>query len=129
VTDVITVGGLSARLERTLDDSFCVRLSGRSASRDAQVALQPLFDWAIQAATAVSCGELVISFEKVEYLNSASIAAIVQFIRTAQIRGLSLKLRYDGHQRWQATTFDAMRLAVRPLESQSAHPIRFEAGR
>ena len=128
MTDVITVGGLTARLDRPVDGSFSVRLSGRSASRDAQVALQPMFDWAIQAATTIST-ELVMSFEKVEYLNSSSIAAIVQFIRTAQLRGLSLRLVYDGRQKWQVTTFEAMRLAVRPLESSLAPPIRFETGR
>jgi ABC-type transporter Mla MlaB component len=125
-TEKLTLGGLTAFLDRRDPRALRISLAGRSASREAQAALRPLFDWALGAAKE-GYQALHIHFGRVEYFNSSTIAALVQFIRAAQAAGLALVIQYDGSQKWQATTFEAMRLALRPLESPSAPPVRFEA--
>jgi hypothetical protein len=126
----IELGDLSAALDLGVDDVLRVRFSGRSASREAGKTLAPLFDRILAEASAQSRA-LALPFERLEYFNSSTIAAVVQFIRATQERAVTLTIVYDGKQRWQAMSFDALRRALRPFESGAAPTVRFsdsEAG-
>lgn len=109
-------GDLAAQLDRTSPPAVHVRLSGRSASREAGKVLAPLFDRLLAEAKAGS-RSLVLHFEALEYFNSSTIAALVQFIHAVHEEGVPLTVVYDGRQRWQAMSFDALRRALRPFES------------
>jgi len=120
--DTIVLGELSATFDHSDVPAVRVRFSGRSSSRDAGKVLSPVFDRALAAAAAEGRG-LEIHFSGLEYFNSSTIAALVQFIRAAQERGVALTVFYDGRQKWQAMSFDALRRAMRPVHG--ATPVVF----
>ena len=120
----IQLGDLSAALDRGAADVLRVRFAGRSASREAGKTLAPLFD-RILAEAGAEARALALHFERLEYFNSSTIAAVVQFIRAAQERGVALTIVYDGKQRWQAMSFDALRRALRPFETGAGSTVHF----
>ena len=122
--DTIQLGDLTAALDRQDAGTLRVRLSGRSSSREAGKSLAPLFDRVLSDAKGES-RVLALHFERLEYFNSSTIAALVQFIRAAHEMGVGLTVVYDGKQRWQAMSFDALRRALRPFESGAAPSVRF----
>lgn len=122
--ETIQLEDLTAKIDRSHAGSLRVLLSGRSASREAGKTLSPLFDRVLAEAKSGSLG-LALHFERLEYFNSSTIAALVQFIRAVHERGVALTVVYDGKQRWQAMSFDALRRALRPFESGSGPSVRF----
>jgi hypothetical protein len=122
--DTIQLGDLAAVLDRGNAGTLKVRLSGRSSSREAGKTLAPLFDRILAEAKEES-RVLALHFERLEYFNSSTIAALVQFIRAVQERGIGLTVVYDGKQRWQAMSFDALRRALRPFETASGPAVQF----
>ncbi len=123
--DTTQLGDLTAALDRRDDGTLRVRLSGRSSSREAGKTLAPLFERVLADAKAESRG-LALHFERLEYFNSSTIAALVQFIRTAHDGGVALTVVYDGSQRWQSMSFDALRRALRPFETGTGPAVRFQ---
>jgi hypothetical protein len=122
--DTIQLGDLTAVLDRSGAGVLAIRLTGRSASREAGKTLAPLFDRVLAEATSGALA-LALHFERLEYFNSSTIAALVQFIRTAHERGVALTVVYDPRQRWQAMSFDALKRALRPFESTAGPAVRF----
>lgn len=123
--DGIRLGDLTAELDRQDAGTLRVRLTGRSASREAGKTLAPLFDQVLEEARREAL-LLALHFERLEYFNSSTIAALVQFIRTAHEAGVGLTVVYDAKQRWQAMSFDALRRALRPFETASGPTVRFQ---
>jgi len=119
------LGDLKAQVDRSDAGTLRIHLSGRSASREAGKTLAPLFDRVLADATAASL-TLALHFERLEYFNSSTIAALVQFIRTVHERGVRLTVVYDGKQRWQAMSFDALRRALRPFETGTGPSVEFK---
>jgi hypothetical protein len=125
--DPIVIGELTARLDRSATGVLEVGFSGRSASRDASAVLAPLFA-EIVAAARDERRSVVLRFDALEYFNSSTIAALVQFIRRAQDAGVGLEIVYDGRQRWQAMSFDALRRALSPLQDGQGPAVTFRDG-
>ncbi len=123
--DRMQLGDLTAELDRRDAGVLRVRLSGRSSSREAGKTLAPLFDGVLADAKA-EWRVLALHFEQLEYFNSSTIAALVQFIRAAHETGVGLTVVYDGKQRWQAMSFDALRRALRPFESGAGPAVQFQ---
>ncbi len=123
--DTIQLGDLGAALDRQDARTLRVRLTGRSSSREAGKTLAPLFDRVLAEAKREQRA-LALHFEKLEYFNSSTIAALVQFIRAAHDMGIGLTVVYDGAQRWQAMSFDALRRALRPFESGTGPAVQFQ---
>jgi hypothetical protein len=115
---------LAAEIDRDAGGALRVRFSGRSTSREAGKTLAPLFDRLIADAKSESC-ILALHFERLEYFNSSTSAALAQFIRAANQAGVPLDLAYDSEQRWQAVSFEALRHALRPFESGPGNRVRF----
>jgi len=101
-----------------------VRFAGKSASREAGRVLAPVFDELLATAGGEGLA-LALHFEKLEYFNSSTIAALVQFIRAAQRAGVAVTVVYDAKLKWQALSFDALKRAMRPFETGQAPSVRF----
>jgi hypothetical protein len=121
------LGELSVKADRAGTDRIEVLLGGKSSSRDAGRDLQSVFEQLLATARAER-RTLHLHFEKLEYFNSSTIAALVQFIRTAQASDVSVVVRYDGSLKWQAMSFDALRRALRPFESSAGPTLEFLGG-
>ncbi len=121
--DHFTLGDLTADLSADAR-AVQIRMNGKSASRDAGKVLSPLFDEAL-ARAKTGPRALALHFEALEYFNSSTIAALVQFIRAAQDEGVSFEVVYDARQKWQAMSFDALRRALKPFETSGGAPVRF----
>jgi len=119
-----TIDDLRTSTDRDVAGVLRVRFTGKSASREAGRALAPFFDRVLAAATAEQRA-LQLHFEKLEYFNSSTIAALVQFIRAAQRAGVAITVVYDAQQKWQAMSFDALKRAMRPFETGQAPAVRF----
>jgi hypothetical protein len=117
--DDIVLGELNATFDHADARAVRLRLTGKSSSRDAGKVLAPIFDQALQSASAEGRA-LELHFERLEYFNSSTIAALVQFIRAAQAKGIGLTVVYDGTQKWQAMSFDALKRAMRPFQGGTA---------
>lgn len=90
-------------------DHACVRLTwrGRSRARDPGSTVLPYFRAACQVAK--SAGAVVeMRFDALEYMNSSTIAAIVEAIQLAKADGVPLVLVYDPKVRWQRSSFDVL---------------------
>ena len=122
--ETFALGDLSAQLDRSTAGVLRIRMTGKSASREAGKVLAPLFDAALGHAQTES-RSLELRFEKLEYFNSSTIAALVQFIRTTQAHEVGIRVVYDGRQKWQAMSFDALRRALKPFESGSGPMVLF----
>jgi hypothetical protein len=123
----VVIGELTVRAEREEPRLLSALLTGKSASRDAGRELQPVFERLL--ATSKEEGRtLVLHFERLDYFNSSTIAALVQFIRTAQQAGVSLVVRYDAALKWQAMSFEALRRALKPFEAPEGPTLRFDGG-
>jgi hypothetical protein len=120
----VGLGELKVVAERLEADRIEIQLTGKSSSRDAGRELLPVFEKLMTAAREEK-RTLVLHFEKLEYFNSSTIAALVQFIRTAQQRGVSIIVRYDAALKWQAMSFDALRRALKPFEAQGRAGLQF----
>ncbi len=123
--ETIQLGDLTAVLDKENAGALRVRLSGRSSSREAGKTLGPLFDRVLSESKREG-RVLALHFEKLEYFNSSTIAALVQFIRAAHEMGVALSVVYDGTQRWQSMSFDALRRALRPFEGGSGPAVDFQ---
>jgi hypothetical protein len=122
--ETLQFGDLVAELDPSTDGVLRIHLSGRSSSREAGKTLAPLFDRALGDAKEQS-RTLALHFERLEYFNSSTIAALVQFIRAVHEAAVPLTIAYDGKQRWQAMSFDALRRALRPFEAGGSPAVRF----
>ncbi len=78
----VVLGDLVAQLDRSAPSVLRVRLSGRSANREAQKILEPLFERILDEAKTESRA-LALHFESLEYFNSSTMAALVRSIRLA----------------------------------------------
>lgn len=101
--------------------------TGRSNEPDPQEVLLPIFDAAL-AQAAMDEAPIEMHFEKLEQFNSSTITALISFVRTAHTEGVPLVLVFDPGLRWQALSFEALKvferpdglLKLRPLEPELA---------
>jgi hypothetical protein len=85
---------------------------GKSNDRHPGKVLGPFF-----AALLHSAGQrrapLELHFGAVEYVNSATLTAVVQFIQQCAGATIKLVIVYDGERKWQRMTFDALQILVK----------------
>lgn len=86
--------------------------SGKSSARAPLEFLGPLFDRILESASR-NGSSVRFDFCAVQHFNTATVAAIVQLIRSVRDRGLALTLCYDEKLRWQRLSFDALRVFER----------------
>lgn len=81
---------------------------GRSNERNPGVLLAPYFDAVLGRAREAGCG-IETHFERLEFFNSSTVTAVIQLIRKARAQGIGLAIIFDGAQKWQALSFDALK--------------------
>jgi hypothetical protein len=123
----VVLGELTLTPDRPESGLLRVQLTGRSAERDAGRVLGPVLE-RVLASAVLEKRHLALHFERLEYFNSSTIAALVQFIRACQHAKVPLTIRYDARLRWQATSFDALRRAMHPMDPAVASGVTFDGG-
>jgi hypothetical protein len=107
--DELCTGDLEIRVERQSDpvtDQVTVRWRGVSDARDPGVAISPYLDRLVEELQgAVVC----IDFSAMEYMNSATVAPILRFIRALDREAARIIILYDQGKTFQRTTFSAVR--------------------
>jgi hypothetical protein len=86
--------------------------NGRSTERDPSHILLPFFRDVLDSATAWRT-PLEMHFERLEYCNSLTIMSLIQLVRDAREKGVSLVFVYRGTLRWQKMMFDALRVLTK----------------
>lgn len=100
--------------------------TGKSSARDPNKVLKPWFDSVIAGASHRNA-TVVLHFEKLEYFNSSTIAALIQMLNAAQEKKIPLELVYDSKLRWQTLSFDALKRAIRPFGSGGAAAVTIKS--
>jgi hypothetical protein len=125
----LTLEDLTIQIEPIVGGTIRVLWSGKSNSRDPGRLLVPYFTRLLKEATATK-SSVEMRFEKLEHFNSSTIAAVIQVINAARDQGVWLTLFYDPNLKWQALSFDALRRALKPFETNQTSRVQFfTAGR
>jgi hypothetical protein len=91
------------------DAAALIRLDwrGKSNHRQPDAVLAPFF--AEMTTKAVSGGKaLEMHFEQLEFFNSSTITAIIQYVKELRDRKVKLTVSFDARHRWQKIFFDAL---------------------
>jgi hypothetical protein len=81
--------------------------SGKSNHRQPDTVLAPFF--ADVTSRAVSGQRaLEMHFEQLEFFNSSTITAIIQYVKELRDRKVKLTVSFDARHRWQKIFFDAL---------------------
>ncbi len=82
--------------------------TGKSNARRPAVMLAPYFEAVLRRAKSSQC-VIELHFEQLEFFNSSTLGAVIKFIREARQEGVAISLLFDGAQRWQALSFEALK--------------------
>ena len=98
-------------IERCQPGPEVIRLDwkGRSTARRPGDAIDPFLSEVLAEARR-SSSAIEMHFETLEYLNSSTVAVLVQFLNRARASGVSLCFTYRPSVRWQKLSFEALRV-------------------
>jgi hypothetical protein len=80
---------------------------GKSNHRQPDTILSPFFAEMTSKAVSGKKG-LEMHFEQLEFFNSSTITAIIQYVKELRDRGVKLIVSFDSRHRWQKIFFDAL---------------------
>ena len=89
-------------------DRIVVTWLGRADHRKPSERLSSYLSDLAENAATLHCG-IEMRFEKLSYINSASIVVLLVFIKDLLRREVRLRLVYDDQLKWQAINFGALR--------------------
>lgn len=101
-------GGLEIELRQEAGGPLRLDWCGRSSQRNPATVLQPYLEAVLQRAREHGCA-LEAHFERMDFFNSSTVTVLIHFLREARAQGTALTIVYDGAQRWQALSFDALK--------------------
>ena len=84
---------------------------GKSTDRAASKLLGPFLIASIDRARTLGV-PVEMHFEKLDYLNSSTVTAIIQIAQDARRKSVRLAIVFDPSLRWQRLTFDALKVFV-----------------
>lgn len=119
-----TFGELTLSLDDARPSLYKLEFSGRSSARDPSLELLPYFEMLFRR---VAGDALEVHFEDLAYFNSSTIAALIRIINMANTQKVRLTVLYDGKQRWQRLSFEGLKRALKPFDSENASTVRIEA--
>lgn len=82
---------------------------GKSNDRYPRKSLAPFFESVFKEAEEKKA-TIEMRFEALDYLNSATISALVGLIRQLREKEIKLVISFDASQKWQKLCFDALRV-------------------
>jgi hypothetical protein len=108
----ISVEALTIRVSRS-SGATTVAWGGTGDSRSPADALNPVTQ---RLCTTLKGGEVVVDFSGLEYVNSATIAPLMQFVRKLAASDCSVLVLFDAETDWQRTHMQCMRTIARTLK-------------
>lgn len=119
----LNVGDLVIHVEEQPSGVISLRWEGASNAESPGQAIRPFF--AIVASRAADSGAaLEQHFEDLGFLNSSTIAVLIELIREGQQRGIGQRFYFDGSKRWQALSFSALKGFATPTSKFELIPVR-----
>jgi len=106
---MLASGDLTIVSDRSQPDLVRLDWRGRSASRHPDDVIDPFLTAALDEARQNLAG-LEMHFERMEYLNSATVAVLVHFLHRARLAGVGIRFTYRASIRWQRLSFEALRV-------------------
>lgn len=100
---------LKIRVEDHRGMSFVI-WTGESDSRDPAGAVGPFLD---ALAKRLRGRRVEVNFDQLEYMNSATVTPIMQFVKDLSALAEKVVVKYDETLQWQATSFRAMRVVAK----------------
>ena len=95
---------------------------GKSNERDPARTLTPFFGTLLESARARRT-PIEFHFGAIEYVNSSTLGALVQFIRECRAGNVPLAIVYDAERKWQRLSFDALRVFVKDDDLLELRPL------
>ena len=93
---------------RAAHEKLRIDWSGRSNARHPGALLTPYFEAVLIRARDGGCG-IESHFERLEFFNSSTVTAVIQFIHQARAQGTALAITFDSELKWQALSFEALK--------------------
>jgi hypothetical protein len=85
---------------------------GKSNERNPSKELAAFFASLLESAQ-LRRAPVEFHFGAIEYVNSSTLTALVQFIERCRAVGIKLTVVYDTERKWQRLSFDALRVLVK----------------
>lgn len=82
-------------------------LLGTARLHDAAAQIQPFFERIVRDARSAHAG-LEVHFERLQFCNSITLAAVVRFVRRALDQSLQLEVVFEPRLRWQQVLADTL---------------------
>jgi hypothetical protein len=106
----LTTGELSIeRSPREAAQSIQLHWKGKCSAQPPGDVLSPFLNGVLLESAALKL-PLELHFEAMDYISSATVAYLVQFLRKARDRGVPVVLVYDSTRRWQRLNFEALQV-------------------
>jgi anti-anti-sigma regulatory factor len=93
-------------------DSTTIAWHGVSDSRSPGISLQPVTQ---RLSASLKGREVVVDFRSLEFINSATIAPLIQFVRDLSTKGCAVLVLFDPDKDWQKAHYLCMRTIARTL--------------
>jgi hypothetical protein len=106
-------GDLRIDVEEPDPGRVILRWGGRSSDRQPGNFLGPFFEIVADRAKARKAS-VEMRFEDLEYFNSSTITALINFIQAARTKNLVLTFVFRSDLKWQKVSFDALQIFQKP---------------
>ena len=100
-------GDLQIDVDEDAPEVIRLRWRGKSNHRQPDTVLSPFFAEMTQRAIAGKKA-LEMHFEQLEFFNSSTITAIIQYVKELRDKQVKLTVSFDARHRWQKIFFDAL---------------------
>lgn len=97
-------------------DKHTMMWIGQSDARDSAVIVNPYLD---EFLNNFKGKELVLDFQNLDYMNSSSIAPIIQFIFKLNKKAIKTAVLYSAALKWQKVSFKAIEALSKAMPSIS----------
>lgn len=95
-----------------VNDTVTIRWFGVSDTREPAIHLSP---YLVTLLDGLNGKTVVVDFREFEYMNSATVSPIINFVRNLDARGAKTTLLFDSNAPWQKVNAQCMRAIARTL--------------
>lgn len=113
-SDLVSVHGLTISRFCT-DQAYVLLWQGESTLRAPSELLTPALE-SVLSEEALRDRKLVLDFSSMTFMNSSTVAPIIDFVKNACSQGIAVHLIYNIGVPWQRTTASAMRMLTHVLK-------------